>query len=122
MTDTDRLPRYFPICAWAVPIMVVGQFSMIALAPLLVLVIASVADRRTRSLRPWTLALGIAYAVPLTVKLVREDPAPSLSKDMHPVLFAAIVVAGAALLIRMYLPRYRMRFNPRAVSDGGTRQ
>ncbi|MDJ0392441.1 hypothetical protein QMK17_03720 [Rhodococcus sp. G-MC3] len=102
VTAQQRFPRYFQISSWAIPVMVVGQFSMIALLPVLVLVIASLADSRTRALRPWTLGLAVAYFIPLAIMKLRADPAQSLSKDMHPILLALIVAAAAVLLARMY--------------------
>lgn len=105
ITTRQRFPRYFQISAWAVPIMVIGQFSMIALAPILVLLIAAFTDARVRPLRPWTFGLAVAYFIPLAIMKLRTDPAPSLSKDMHPVLLVVIVVAGVALLVRTYSAR-----------------
>lgn len=102
-TPQQGFPRYFQISAWAIPIMVIGQFSMIALAPVLVVLVSSFVDRRSRSMRPWTLGLAIAYLIPLAIKTVRSEPAPSLSKDMHPLLLLLIVAAAAALLVRMHV-------------------
>ena len=103
----QRFPKYFQICAWAIPVMVIGQFSMIALAPVLVVLVAALADKRIRPLRPWTLGLAIAYFIPLAIMKLRTDPAQSLSKDMHPALLVLIAVAAAALLVRMYVRRSR---------------
>lgn len=85
--------------------MVLAQFSMIALVPVSGLIIASVVDKRVRNLRWWTLALAIAYSIPLAIMLVRPDPEQSLSKDMHPALLVLIVVVGAALLMRVHIRR-----------------
>lgn len=101
----QRFPKYFQTCAWAIPVMVIGQFSMIALAPVLVVLVAALADKRISPLRLWSLGLTIAYLVPLVVMKLRTDPAQSLSKDMHPALLVLIIVAAAALLVRMYVRR-----------------
>lgn len=100
-----QLPRYAVIAAWAVPIMVIGQFSMVALVPVYLLVIAGAFDRRARILRWWTIALGIAYSIPLAIMNLRPDPAESLSKDMHPALLVLIVAVSVALLFRIHMRR-----------------
>lgn len=98
----NRTPVYFHIAAWSVPLLVLGQFAMLAILPLAALVIATLADARVRALRWWTGLLAVLYLTPLAVWLIRPDGAASLSKDMHPVFIVLIVLAGAALLGKIY--------------------
>ena len=97
-----RTPVYFHIAAWSVPLLVLGQFSMLAIIPLAALVVATLADARVRALRWWTGLLAVLYLTPLAIWLIRPDGAASLSKDMHPVFIVLIVLAGAALLAKIY--------------------
>ena len=101
-TRHPRTPVYFHIAAWSVPLLVLGQFSMLAIIPLAALVIATLADARVRALHWWTGLLAVLYLTPLAIWLVRPDGAASLSKDMHPVFIVLIVLAGAALLAKIY--------------------
>ena len=102
-----RAPVYIHIAAWAVPVLVASGFAMIALVPVLVVLIGSFTDLRAHFLRWWTSAVAVAYAIPLTILNVREDPAPSLTKDMHPVFLVLILLVSAALLVRIYVRRTR---------------
>lgn len=102
---TRRTPLYVHLAAWAVPVMVLGQFAMLAIVPVLVLLIASLAAARVRALRWYTGVLAAVYATPLIIWAVRPDGAPSLSKDIHPVFVALIVAASAALLVKIYTRR-----------------
>jgi hypothetical protein len=104
-TVNGRTPVYMHIAAWAIPVLLLGGFAMIALVPVLVVLIASCTDLRVRYLRWWAIAVATFYAVPLVIMNVRPDPAPSLTKDMHPALLVLAVAAAAALLLRMYLRR-----------------
>ena len=104
-TRRRRTPLYVHIAAWAVPVMVLGQFAMLAIVPVLVLLIASLASARVRALRWYTGLLAAVYATPLIIWAVRSDPAQSLSKDIHPVFVARIVAASAALLVKIYTRR-----------------
>lgn len=97
------IPLALHISAWLVPIMVLGQFAMLAIVPVVVLVVGSFISARARVLRWWTAALAAVYATPVVVWIVRPDPAQNLSKDMHPVFYAAIAVASAAVLLRIYI-------------------
>jgi hypothetical protein len=106
-TTTRRtgIPVGLHISAWLVPVMVLGQFAMLAIVPLAVLVVGSFVSARARVLRWWTAALAAVYAIPLVIWIVRPDGAPSLSKDMHPVFYVLIAIASAAVLARMYIRR-----------------
>jgi hypothetical protein len=92
-TDRPGSPLVL-ISAWAVPVLVLGQFAMLAVIPVALVLIGSLRNTRDRALHRWAATLTVAYAVPLALWAIGPDRAPSLSKDMHPV-FAGIVVAAA---------------------------
>ncbi|MFF0260059.1 hypothetical protein ACFYR2_14670 [Streptomyces microflavus] len=106
MTRTPRrVPPSVTVSAWAVPVMVVGQFALVAGVPVLIALVGAL--RRVPDLavcRAATL-VAVTFAVPLTVWLARPDGAPSLSKDMHPGFLALIVAASAALLVTLHRAR-----------------
>lgn len=99
---TRRYPRRFLIALMSIPVMVIGQFAMLAIIPVVLVLVWALRDTRLRALRSWSIALGVVYATPLVIWLVRPDGAQSLSKDMNPVFVALITVAAAAVLLRMY--------------------
>ncbi|WP_194833162.1 hypothetical protein [Nocardia sp. XZ_19_369] len=107
--DLETYPAARPvlIAAWAVPVLIVGQFAMVAIVPVTIVLIGTLRDARLRSLRWWAAALAVAYAVTLAIWATRPDPAQSLSKDIHPLLAALVVVAGSAVAIRHHLLRRR---------------
>lgn len=95
----SRARRAALISAWSIPVLIVAQFAMLAIVPVAIVLIAGA---RLRAVRLWAVLLGALYATPLVVWALRADPAPSLSKDIHPVL-AGLVIAGAvAVLIALY--------------------
>lgn len=104
-TSTHRAPLYIQIAAWAVPVLLLGQFALIGLVPMLVVLIGSFADPRWPYLRWWAVAVAVLYSIPLAILNMRPDPAPSLSRDMHPAFLVLIVAVSAALLVRLYLGR-----------------
>lgn len=60
-----RAPLRVIISAWAVPILVVGQFAMLAIVPVTLVVMGTLRDSRLRALRWWAVALAATYATPL---------------------------------------------------------
>jgi hypothetical protein len=104
-----RAARTVIISAWAVPVLVVGQFAMLAIVPVGLALAATLRDDRLRGLRRWTAVLATAYAIPLVAWAVGPDRAPSLSKDMHPAFAALIVVAALALVAAYYVDRRRSK-------------
>ena len=102
-----RARLYLVIAAWAVPVMVVAQFAMLAILPVAVIVIGSFVDARARGLRWWAGLLGASYATPLAIWLLRPDGAQSLSKDIHPVFVVLIVLVSAVLLVKIHRSRRR---------------
>lgn len=99
---TGGTSRTVIISAVAVPVLVIGQFAMVAIAPVALVLIGTLRNARLRALRWWSAALAAAYAIPLAAWAIGPDRAPSLSKDMHPA-FAALIVAASVAFIAAYL-------------------
>jgi hypothetical protein len=95
------------VAAWAAPVLVVGQFGLISGIPIAVVLVASLRDRRSRTLRWWTGALALAYATPLTLWLTGPSEAPSLSKYMSPAMTAVLAATGVATALAHQVVRRR---------------
>lgn len=100
-----RAPRAVAVSAWAVPVLVLGQFALVAAVPVLIALAGALTRAGDRAVRRAATALAVAFTVPLTVWLVRPDGAPSLSKDIHPVFVGLILAASAALLVTLHRSR-----------------
>jgi len=98
----SHTPLFIQIAAWSVPVLMVGQFALLAVIPVAAIVAGTLINSRARALRWWAALLGIVYATPLAVWIIRPDSAQSLSKDIHPVLLTAVVVASIAFLFAVY--------------------
>lgn len=96
-----RAPRSVVVSAWAVPIMVLGQFALFAVVPLALVVRGALRDGGPSGLRLPALLLAASWATPLAVWLLRPGGAESLSKDIHPVFVAGIVAASAVVLLAL---------------------
>ena len=103
------IPRWVVVSAWTVPFLVVGQFAMVAMLPVVLVLVGSLRDSRLRALRTWAVALTAAYATPLVLWIVGPDRAPSLSKDMHPVLAGVIVAVSLTVIVVLHLIGRRSR-------------
>jgi hypothetical protein len=103
------VPRKVLISAWAVPVMVIGQFSFLAIIP--VAIIVTTVTRRFRSgpLRTASLALGASFTAPLVIWAVRPDRAQSLSKDMSPSFAALIVATAGGVIVAAHRQRHQQR-------------
>ncbi|WP_435603519.1 hypothetical protein [Streptomyces sp. bgisy130] len=95
------------ISSWAVPVMVVGQFALMAVLPVVIVLVGTHRFVRDRAARWAATLLAAAYAVPLVVWLVRPDGAQSLSKDMHPVFAGLTVATSAAVIVALHRARAR---------------
>lgn len=98
-----RVPWSMIVSAWAVPVLIVGQFAMLAVVPVAVVLIGTFRSARLRALRGWAVALAGAYAVPLTMWAIGPDRAPSLSKDMHPVVAALVVATSVVVAVAFHV-------------------
>ncbi|MYS84874.1 hypothetical protein [Embleya scabrispora] len=106
---TDRrVPRAVTIGAWAVPVMVLAQFALLAGVPVVIALVGALTRVRDRAVRLTAALVAVAFAIPLTVWLVRPDGAQSLSKDIHPAFVALIVAASAALVFTIHRARRRL--------------
>ncbi|MEU1724573.1 hypothetical protein ACNF49_32455 [Actinomadura sp. ATCC 39365] len=92
-------PVAVSVAAWAVPVMIVGQFALLAIVPVAVVLVGALRHARDRLVRWAAVLVALAYAVPFAVWVARPDGAPSLSKDMHPAFAVLIVAACAALVV-----------------------
>jgi hypothetical protein len=108
-TTRRRTPRSVLVSAWAVPVLVLGQFSMLAVVPVTLVLVGTLRHPGLRSLRPYGAALAAIYATPLAIWILRPDRAQSLSKDMHPVFLVLIVAAAAALLVKLHTTSKEIR-------------
>jgi hypothetical protein len=99
--------RSLAISAWAAAFLVAVQFAMVAVVPVTVALVTVLRNGRLRALRWWTAALAAAYATGLALWAVGPDRAPSLSKNLHPVHEAVIVVLGVALAVAYHVMRRR---------------
>ena len=102
-----RAPLYVFIAAWAVPVLVLGQFALLATLPVLTLVIAALADVRLRPMRWWVGALAVAYATPLAIWAFNPDRAQSLSKDLSPVSAVILVAVSVVVILKLHTRRKR---------------
>ncbi|WP_026422655.1 hypothetical protein [Actinokineospora inagensis] len=91
------------VSAWAVPVLVLGQFAMVAIVPVAVVLTTVLRTPRLRPLRPWAAALAASYAIPLALWAIGPDRAPSLSRDMSPVLAGVVVATGFATAIACHV-------------------
>lgn len=106
-TAHRRVPRAVTVSAWAVPIMVLGQFALIAGVPVVVALAVALARVRDRAVRGAAVLVAVSFAIPLTVWLVRPDGAESLSKDIHPGFVGLIVAASTVLVVTVRRARAR---------------
>lgn len=106
-TPSDGVRRSFVVSAWAVPTMVVGQFAMLAIVPVVLVLRSARRDQTSRAVRAWAVGLGAAYTASLAMWAVGPDRERSLSKDMHPAIAALIVTTSLGLLATHYLSRRR---------------
>lgn len=95
------------ISAWAVPALVATGFAMVAVVPTTVLTIATFRDARLRAMRWWAVAVAAVYGSGLVLWALSPDPAPSLTKSLHPAHAGLIIAAGIAYAIRYHLARRR---------------
>ncbi|MFE6610476.1 hypothetical protein [Amycolatopsis sp. NPDC057786] len=98
-----RAPRAVLVSAWAVPVMIVGQFAMLAIVPVAFVLIGALRDTRLKALRWGAIALTAAYATPLALWAIGPERAQSLSKDMHPVFATLIVAVGVAFAVACHV-------------------
>ena len=107
MTTTlprHRTSRAVLIAAWAVPVLVLGQFALLAGLPIAVVMTGSLRERRHRW---WAGGLTALYGTLLALWLLGPSGAPSLSKFLNPVATALFAAAGAAVAVAVSHRRAR---------------
>ncbi|GLK15006.1 hypothetical protein GCM10017600_84190 [Streptosporangium carneum] len=87
--------------------MVVGQFALLAIVPVVIALVGALRHARDQTVRRAATLLAVTYAIPLVVWLTRPAGAPSLSKDIHPAFVGLIVAASAALIVTIHRARRR---------------
>ncbi|MGK3201466.1 hypothetical protein [Amycolatopsis sp. MEPSY49] len=97
------------VAAWAFPVMVLGQFALLAGIP-----VAIVLARTARSpvARRWSALMTTAYVVPLAGWLLGPGTAPSLSKSLSPVATGVVAAAGAVAAAGLHVARRRATAAP----------
>lgn len=98
-----RTPLSVLISAWAAPLLVVGDFALLAVVPVTLVLVGALRDPRLRALRWPAAALAAVYATPLALWLLNPDRPGSLSKDIDPVFVVLIVAASAGVLLTLSL-------------------
>lgn len=109
MTAPTRPSRGVLVAAWAFPVMVLGQFALLAGIPVAI-VLARTA--RSPAARWWSALMTTAYVVPLAVWLLGPSTAPSLSKSLSPVATGIVAAAGAAAAVGLHFARRRATAAP----------
>lgn len=100
-----RTRRRVLVSAWLVPVLVLGQFALVAVVPVVLVLVGTLRSARLQALRGWAIGLAAAYAVPLAIWAFSPDRAQSLSKDIHPVFAGLVVAAALAVAVRGHLLR-----------------
>ncbi|MBE1493439.1 hypothetical protein H4696_000539 [Amycolatopsis lexingtonensis] len=95
------------VAAWAVPVMVLGQFAFLTAIPIAVVLVGAL--RARNSLRWWAFGLAAGYAALIGAWLLGPSSAPSLSKFLSPVATGVFAAAGAAVAIAAVVSRRRGR-------------
>ncbi|WP_157250255.1 hypothetical protein [Nonomuraea typhae] len=98
-------PLAVTVSAWAVPVMVVGQFALLSGIPVTIALAGALLRVRDRMVRRAAALVAVSYLIPLVIWLTRPDGAPSLSKDMHPGFAGLMVAASAALIVALFRAR-----------------
>ena len=96
VTAPPRTSKAVLVAAWAVPVMVAGQFALLSGVPIAVVLIGSL---RRRTHRRWATGLTAVYAAALTMWLAGPSGAPSLSKYLSPVATALFTAAGVVVAV-----------------------
>jgi hypothetical protein len=93
------------ISLWTIPVLLIGQFALLAVVPVVVVLVSTFRNAGMRAMRWWAVGLAVVYAIPLAIWVLRPDRAQSLSKDIHPAFVALIVAVALAFLVRLYTRR-----------------
>jgi hypothetical protein len=104
MSAPTRPSKAVLVAAWAFPVMVAGQFALLAGIPVAIVLART---PRSRAARWWSGLMAVAYVIPLAVWLLGPSTAPSLSKSLSPVATGVVAAAGAVAAAGLHLVRRR---------------
>jgi hypothetical protein len=104
MSAPTRPSKAVLVAAWAFPVMVLGQFALLAGIPVAIVLARTL---RSRAARWWSGLTAAAYVVPLAIWLLGPSTAPSLSKSLSPVATGVITTVGAVAAVGLHLVRRR---------------
>ncbi|MEV6638853.1 hypothetical protein [Amycolatopsis sp. NPDC051371] len=104
MSVPTRPSKAVLVAAWAFPVMVLGQFALLAGIPVAIVLARTL---RSRTARWWSGLMAAAYVVPLAVWLAGPSTAPSLSKSLSPVAVGVVTAVGAVAAAGLHLVRRR---------------
>lgn len=104
---TRILARSAIVSAYAATILVPTGFAKIAIAPIVLVLVATLAGPTVRRLWWAAAALFAVYAIPFTKYAANPDRAQSLSKDMDPVWWVIIPVVGVVYIVAYHVSRSR---------------
>ncbi|MEV7045969.1 hypothetical protein [Amycolatopsis sp. NPDC051061] len=109
MSAPTRPSKAVLVAAWAFPVMVLGQFALLAGIPVAIVLARTPRSRapRSRAARWWSGLMAAGYVVPLAVWLLGPSTAPSLSKSLSPVATGVITAVGAVAAVGLHLVRRR---------------
>lgn len=111
------LERTAVISAWIGTILVPTGFAKIAIAPIALMLLTTLAGPTMRGVRWPAVAVAGAYAIPFTLYAVNPDRARSFSRDMDPAWWVAIPLLGIVYLVAYYRGRHRRSQDPESASD-----
>lgn len=112
--------RTLVLAVWAVPILVLGQFAMLAVLPVVLVAVRTARAAGLRALRWWAGALVAAYATPLLLWWIGPDRARSLSKDMSPTVTGGLVAVSVAVAVAFTVKAAQLRGRRRGPATSGS--
>lgn len=92
------VPRSVFDSAWALPVLVVGQFAFVGLVPVALLAIGTIRRVTDRGLRILAGVVTASYLAPFLIWILNPERARSLSKDIDPVFIALIIASSLAFV------------------------
>jgi hypothetical protein len=104
MSAPTRPSKAVLVAAWAFPLMVAGQFALLAGIPVAIVLARTL---RSPAARWWSGLMAAAYVIPLAVWLLGPSTAPSLSKSLSPVATGVVAATGAVAAAGLHLVRRR---------------
>ncbi|QQD76392.1 hypothetical protein I8920_01025 [Curtobacterium sp. YC1] len=111
--------RIVVVSAWASAGLVATGWALVGTAPMVVLLVATVAGgRRWRPVLPWAVALAASQATAIALWASHEDPPPSLTKDLDPVHAVVTIALAVGAAVAAHVTNRRARTRGRARTPG----